>query len=143
MKNPVEKSLGFHLWHAALKWKSNLAEKLKPFELTPTQFFVLASLKWLSRDGVAPNQRELAEHAGLDPMTASQVVRAMEARKLLKRIEDPSDSRSWKLELTRAGETVAAEATAASRMSEEKFFAGLPGQRSAFLDALKVLGGEG
>jgi DNA-binding MarR family transcriptional regulator len=139
MKNPVEKSLGFHLWHAALKWKANLADRLKPFELTPTQFFVLGSLKWLGRDGVAPNQRELAEHAGLDPMTASQVVRALEGRKLVRRVEDPADSRSWKLELTRAGETVAHEATAASRASEEKFFAGLPGQRGAFLEALKVL----
>lgn len=113
---------GFHLWHAALAWKAAVGEALAPHELTPTQFFVLGAIAWLGRTA-APSQRQVAEHAGLDAMTTSQVVRALAERGLVVRREHPTDTRALCLELTEAGRAAFTPAAAAVRAADAAFFA--------------------
>lgn len=114
-------SPGYRLWTAAARWKSEVRDALVPHSLTPTQFFVLGAAGWLSRTEV-PNQRQLAEFAGLDLMTTSQVVRTLEKAKLLTRHEDPHDSRSWRLSPTAQGRSVLKAAALAVRAADERFF---------------------
>lgn len=114
-------SPGYRLWTAAARWKAEVRDALTPHGLTPTQFFVLGAAGWLSR-AQAPNQREVAEFAGLDLMTTSQVVRALEKAKLLAREEDANDSRSWRLSPTTHGRHVLKAAALAVRGADERFF---------------------
>src|SRR5438874_8270293 len=113
---------GFHLWQSTLRWQRALAEKLAPLGLTHGQFFLLDALRGLLRHGVRPQQRAVAEAAGLDPMTASQVLRALEGRGLVARQRDPSDARARRLNLTAAGQRVHRRAANALAAVDRAFF---------------------
>jgi DNA-binding MarR family transcriptional regulator len=101
---------GFLLWHATLRWQREVAEALRPLELTHVQFVLLAGTAWLTAHGGPPSQRELADHAGTDPMMTSQVARALERRGLVRRREDPRDARIRRLECTAEGLALAERA---------------------------------
>ena len=93
-----------------------MAEALEPLGITHVQFVLLASTWWLCENAEPPRQRDLAEHAGTDPMMTSQVVRALEAKGLLVRGVDPDDRRAWRLTVTREGSTLRAAPSPPSRM---------------------------
>src|SRR5438093_8796294 len=90
----ADASFGFLLWHATLRWQRALTAELAPLGLTYAQFFVLGSLRWLLKAGKAPAQHEVAAHAGLDPMTVSQILRTLEDRDWVRREKDPADGRA-------------------------------------------------
>lgn len=120
-------SLGFLLWHATLRWQRLIAEALRPLELTHVQFVLLAVLWWLVHErGERPTQRALAAQAGTDPMMTSQVVRALERKKLLARRRHPDDSRAIELDLTPAGKRLAVKAIGVVERADGEFFAAIP-----------------
>ncbi|MFJ4653131.1 MarR family winged helix-turn-helix transcriptional regulator [Nocardia sp. NPDC088792] len=96
-------SPGFWLHHAALEWRATLERNLRPLGLTPTQFNLLASAGWLSRQGELPTQQQVADMSGSDRMMASKVLRVLEERGLLARRADAGDARALRIELTTAG----------------------------------------
>ena len=113
---------------------------LEPYELTHVQFVLLTSLWWLAdHEDQPPTQARLAQHAGTDPMMTSQVTRRLEARKLLERALDPSDSRARRLHLTAAGRAVVAQALEDVEAADEDYFAALGRQRDGFIRALGTL----
>lgn len=136
-------SPGFLLWHATLRWQRAMAEALEPHGITHVQFVLLASLWWLGEHGGPPRQRDLAGHAGTDPMMTSQVVRALEAKGLLVREADPDDGRAWRLRTTAAGSRLARRAVAAVEDADAAYFAQVPaGARAGLTTALRALGGK-
>jgi DNA-binding MarR family transcriptional regulator len=135
-------SPGFLLWHATLRWQRAMAEALEPLGLTHVQFVLLASTWWLCEHAGAPRQRDLAEHAGTDPMMTSQVARTLVAKGLLVREVDPDDGRAWRLRPTRAGTGLARRAVAAVEDADSAYFDQVPARhRGGMLAALKELGG--
>ncbi|MEV6100648.1 MarR family transcriptional regulator [Nocardia sp. NPDC051981] len=102
-------SPGFWLHHAALEWRATLERNLRPLGLTPTQFNLLASAGWLSREGELPTQQQVADMSGSDRMMASKVIRGLEERGLLLRHADPADARVLRIELTSAGRELASQ----------------------------------
>ncbi|MFE5328991.1 MarR family winged helix-turn-helix transcriptional regulator [Embleya sp. NPDC056575] len=131
-------SPGFLLWHTTLRWQRTMAATLGPLDLTHPQFVLLASLWWLEGRDVRPNQLTLANHAGMDVKTASQVLRRLEAKALLVRATDPTDTRAKLLHITDAGARLAAEAIEAVEAADTTFFATTP-DRPALLTALRHL----
>ena len=100
-----------------------MAGSLKSLQMTHVQFFVLGAVGYLSKTkGKAPKQREVAEFAGIDPMMTSKVVRALAARGLLERTDDPSDSRAWRVKVTAKGEPILIRATSLARAVDAAFF---------------------
>ena len=97
-------SPGFLLWHLTLAWQRAIAATLEPLDLTHVQFVLLACAWWLGTQGQVPNQLQLARQAGTDVKMTSQVVRRLEAKRLLHRQVDPGDSRARQLRLTAEGE---------------------------------------
>jgi DNA-binding MarR family transcriptional regulator len=71
-------------------------------------------------------------------MMISQVAR-LQARGLLERALDPTDSRARRLHLTDAGRTLVSRALADVEAADEDYFAALGQQRTAFLQALQTL----
>ena len=113
---------------------------LESHQLTHVQFVLLASLWWLAdHDDRAPSQARLAQQAGTDPMMTSQVIRRLEARGLLERALDPTDSRARRLHLTAAGRSLVGRALADVEAADEDYFAALGRQREAFRHALQTL----
>jgi DNA-binding MarR family transcriptional regulator len=117
-------SPGFLFWQVTNRWQRAVVARLKPLGLTHVQFVLLASVWWLAHHGEGPpTQRQLADHAGTDPMMASQVVRALEERGLVRRTRDPQDGRAWRLTSTRAGTRLATRAIEVVEAADRAFFA--------------------
>ena len=114
-------SPGYWLHHAALAWRRELGARLRGLNLTPTQFDVLGSLSWQSRDGEV-TQQMVADFAGIDRMMTSKVVRSLEDRGLLSRATHVSDARVLVLTLTDAGRGVVRDATAEARALDRELF---------------------
>jgi DNA-binding MarR family transcriptional regulator len=96
-------SPGFLLWRLTAQWQRQQRLALEPLDLTPAQFVLLASLAWLAKENDAVHQAQLAQHAGMDVMTVSEVLRLLERKGLITRIPHPQDSRAKALILTSEG----------------------------------------
>ena len=130
-------SPGFLLWRVTNRWQRSIVAALKPLELTHVQFVLLASVWWLGRGGEPPTQRELAEHAGTDPMMTSQVLRALEQRGLAERARDPRDGRARRVSATAAGARLAERAIEVVEDADRAFFAAA--DPDALMPALRAL----
>jgi len=136
----AEESTGLLLWQVTNRWQAAQRAALKPFGLTHVQFVLVASLAWLGTDGPV-TQRQLAGHAGTDPMMTSQVLRTLEGRGLVRRAAHPDDRRARAVEVTAEGAALANRAVAAVEACDERFFATLGRRRSAFTGSLRTLAG--
>ncbi|MFH9862044.1 MarR family winged helix-turn-helix transcriptional regulator [Streptomyces sp. NPDC017202] len=115
-------SPGFLLWHATLRWQRDITAALGPLDLTHVQFVLLACTWWLNARGEHPNQLAVARQAGTDVKMTSQVLRALEAKGLVKREVDPADTRAKRLRVTSAGAELAPRAIAAVEDVDARFF---------------------
>lgn len=122
---PAE-SPGFLLWHATLRWQRGIAAALTPLDLTHVQFVLLACTWWLNEQGEQPNQLAVARQAGTDVKMASQVLRTLEAKGLIRREVDPADTRAKRLRVTDAGARLAPRAVAAVEEADARFFEPVP-----------------
>jgi DNA-binding MarR family transcriptional regulator len=116
------KSAGFLLWHATLRWQRVVAATLKTEGLTHVQFLILSTAWWFGRDGRHPSQREVAEHAGLDRVMTSQVVRQLERDGLLERSVDQFDTRVRRISITAEGKRIAERSVALMDTADGEFF---------------------
>ncbi|BEP15289.1 MarR family transcriptional regulator [Acidothermaceae bacterium B102] len=117
-------SPGLLLWQVTNRWQAAQRAALKPHGLTHVQFVVLASLSWLAADGPV-TQKALADHAAIDPMMTSQVLRALEHLGLVHRKDHPTDRRAKALAVTPAGRALANKAVRAVEACDAEFFAPL------------------
>lgn len=136
-------SPGFLLWRVTLRWQRTIVAALRPLGLTHVQFVLLASVWWLTRvAGESPTQRRLAEHAAIDPMMTSQVLRVLERKHLIARSADPEDSRAWRVSVTTRGATLAGQAIAVVEAADAAFFSAA-GDQSALVKMLSALAADG
>lgn len=89
------------------------------------QFVLLATVWWRSSRADAadapPSQRQVADHAEVDVMMTSQVVRALEARGLIRRAPDPGDADVKRITVTDAGGRLAREAVTLVEAADAEF----------------------
>lgn len=130
-------SPGFQLWLVTLAWQRAVTIALRPHGLTHVQFVLLAGTWWLTEQDGPPTQRELARHAGSDPMMVSQVLRRLEGKGLVKRTADPIDARAKRVGLTRAGGTRLRKAMPTVHETDADFFS--PVSRTLLLGVLTSL----
>lgn len=135
-------SAGYLLWHLANRWQRRQREALEPLDLTPVQALLLAGVTWLTREGTPVTQIQLARHTGADAMMVSQVLRALQEKRLVKRAPRPDDPRSMAVLPTARGRKLAREAAHASDQAERAFFepAGDPNRIRSALQVLIARG---
>jgi DNA-binding MarR family transcriptional regulator len=135
-----ERSPGFLLWRATLTWQRQIRTALEPHGLTHVQFVLLASLWWLEQDEPEPpTQARLAAQAGTDQMMTSQVLRRLEARRLVDRTSDTKDTRARRSRLTPKGRRLVANALADVERADTDYFAPIADRQQMFLAALAAL----
>jgi MarR family transcriptional regulator, organic hydroperoxide resistance regulator len=81
--------MGYLAWHLSLRWQAQLSDELEPLRITPAQYAVLAHLHALSASRTKPNQRQLADVGGLEPMYVSKLTRSLEGARLVTRPGTP------------------------------------------------------
>ena len=113
----------FRFYQAARLWQKCLGSALKPLGLTPTQFGLLFHTAWLLQGGGEPVSQAMLAHATHhDVMTVSQVLRALERKRLVTRLSHPSDPRANATSLTATGAKTMARAFQLALRAKNEFF---------------------
>jgi MarR family transcriptional regulator, organic hydroperoxide resistance regulator len=109
----VRRNVGYLIWRLSMRWRAAMDRVLAPFGLTQAQYSVLAPLYSMSRGGLRPSQRELADLTGLDAVYISKLVRALEREGFVTRSTKAADPRAVELSLTEHGTATLPEAVKA------------------------------
>ena len=131
-------SPGFLLWKVSNAWQRKQRAALQPFDLTHSQFVLLATATWFGA-GETLTQARLSELSGVDQMTTSQVVRTLEAAALVERRIHPSDPRAKAIYVTEAGRAKARLAIVAVEQTDAAFFAPLAASTHRLIEMFGVL----
>lgn len=119
-----DRSPGFLLWQISTKWRSSIETMLKSMGLTHPQFVTLATLEWLTQKGNLVTQAAIGKMASLDPNTVSQILRGLEQKKWITRVQS-SDGRAKNPILTIKGSHILKKALPAVETKDVEFFHGL------------------
>jgi DNA-binding MarR family transcriptional regulator len=132
--------LASHLLHSATQRADDLfAKEVGEADITPRQFVVLAAAAELAD----PSQTDLVEATGVDRSTIADIIRRMVKKGLLERRRSRADARAKLVRLTREGERVLKTMRQKAMKADAALLARLSAdQRTALLDALKVVTGE-
>lgn len=137
-ENP-EDNAGFLLWQISMRWQRNTNDALGALGLTHTQFVVLAAAAWLTRQGATATQTDIANHAQLDKMMTSKIVRNLQERGFVERAEHETDTRAKTVMLTADGQTILNRALRLVEASDTALFAPLGSTTEEFSAQLRVL----
>lgn len=118
--DPAE-SPGFLLWKISNAWQRRQRIALQAYGLTHSQFVVLATATWFSASETLTQSR-ISQLSGIDPMTTSQVLRALQAASLIQRVSHPKDPRAKSILVTRAGRDLARKALVVVEETDAAFF---------------------
>lgn len=88
--NEPEESSGFLLWQVTNLWQREIKKALEQYNLTHSQFVLMASIHWLTLHEQEVTQIVLSAHTKIDPMTTSTVLRTLQQKELVKRQEVPN-----------------------------------------------------
>lgn len=102
-------SLGFLFWQINSIWKKKINETLSPYNITHTQFVILAAIYYLDSLDNEIIQKDISEFTNIDKMTLSNSIRLMEEKHLLERVDFKKDFRAKSLKLKEKGREVIKE----------------------------------
>ena len=131
-------STGFLLWQVHNQWQREIKKSLKGFDLTHTQFVILASAYWLTLQQETVTQVRIARLSHSDVKMTSNVIRALEKKHLLKRKEHERDTRAKQVVLTEKGKKLLSGAVRAVESFDRRFFGALS-EPASFNRALEEL----
>lgn len=121
----AEDSSGFLLWQVTNLWQREIKKALEKYDLTHSQFVLMASIHWLILQKQDVTQILLSSHTKIDPMTTSTVLRTLQTKGLLKRQEHSTDTRAKTVCLTEQGIEIIKMAVVAVEQFDAAFFAPL------------------
>ena len=118
-------SPGFLLWKTQITWKRLIEKALIAHNLTHSQFVLLASIAYLTKDDNTITQIELSRHALFDISTTSQVVRSLEKNGLVMRTNKTGNIKSKYSKLTELGYNILKPAIKVVESIDSRFFESL------------------
>jgi DNA-binding MarR family transcriptional regulator len=134
-----EENSGYLLWQVTMQWQLSMNRALGKMGLTLTQFSLMAGLYWLSKKKQTVTQQQLADYANTDKMMTSKVLTVLEKKQIIKRINDPSDSRAKQLRITGKGTQTLREAYRIVEQVDALFFKTVVKDKVVFDDLLMRL----
>ncbi|MGH2582877.1 MAG: MarR family winged helix-turn-helix transcriptional regulator [Anaerolineales bacterium] len=99
----AEKIPGFLLWQVSKLWQRHLNAALSDLGISGTQAVILGNIVRLIGQGNEATQILLSEITKIDPMTTSQSIRALERKRLVKRVISTEDKRAFTISPTPKG----------------------------------------
>ena len=143
-KNPfsyksANDATGFLLWKTHNYWQREIKKSLKEFDLTHTQFVILANTQWLILQNNEVTQIEIAQHAQVDVMMTSNVIRTLEKKGFVSRIEHTSDTRAKLVTLTKKGLETLQKAVQRVENFDREFFSSLKDTSIFNLELLRLI----
>ena len=138
----AEDSSGFLLWQVTNLWQREIKKALEPYDLTHSQYVLLASIHWLTLQKQDVTQILLSFHTKIDPMTTSTVLRTLQTKGLLQRQEHSTDTRAKTVGLTENGKKIVKQAVKTVEKFDKVFFSTLGNKTQTFNEQLLVLLGS-
>ena len=135
----AEDSPGFLLWQVTSLWQREIRKALEKYDLTHSQFVLLASMLWLSQQEEETTQVILSNHTKIDPMTTSTVLRTLQKKGFIQRKEHATDTRAKTVALTANGQKIAKLAVKTVEEFDGKFFEVLGDSTNSFNKKLITL----
>lgn len=135
----ADDSSGFLLWQVTNLWQREIRKALEQYDLTHSQYVLLASTHWLTLQNKDVTQVLLSMHTKIDPMTTSTVLRTLQTKGLLKRQEHSTDTRAKTVMLTDAGKKVIKQAVVTVEDFDKRFFSSLGSDTKTFNKKLQRL----
>jgi len=127
-------SPGFVLWKVANLHQRLQRQALDAFDLSPTQFSLLACYRFLAFKKAGPiSQAEVCDYASLDKMLVSDATRSLLKKKLITRTRSETDARAFAIALTPSGSAICAQSLRAVEAVDAQFFA-KTGDVAAFME---------
>jgi DNA-binding MarR family transcriptional regulator len=133
----ADDSSGFLLWQVTMLWQRAVRQALVKYDLTHPQFVLLTRLHWLLIHNTDVTQIVLSNHARIDPMTTSAILRTLQKKGLIGRQEHATDTRAKKLSITQRGKELIKEAVVTVEQTDRDFFA-LLGEQTKLLNEMMV-----
>ncbi len=125
-------SPGFLLAQVTMLWQRRQKRVLDPLNLTHTQFVLLSSLAWLSREKDSVTQVDIANLSNSDRMMVSKVLRTLEEKKFITRHEHQTDTRAKIITLTQEGAEVLQKAIVEVEIADTDFFSAIKSSLTSF-----------
>ena len=135
----AEDSSGFLLWQVTNLWQREIRKALEPYDLTHSQFVLMASIHWLTLQNQLVTQIVLSAHTKIDPMTTSTVLRTLQTKGFVKRIEHPTDTRAKIVTITEKGKEVIKKAVVSVETFDTEFFTPIAENSKFFNSQLLLL----
>lgn len=134
----ADESAGFLLWQVTNLWQREIKKALEQYDLTHSQYVLMASIHWLSLHQQEVTQIALSSHTKIDPMTTSTVLRTLGSKGYIKRTEHKTDTRAKLIELTKEGIEIIKSAVVTVEDFDSSFFSKLK-NKVVFNQELKKL----
>ena len=132
-------SIGLIFWKVSTQWQRKIKENLNKIDLTHTQFVILASIQELSEDHKIITQKEISDFSSIDTMTVSSVLRLLEKKMYIQRLDHPNDTRANRIEITLDGEKIIHTAIPIVESVDNNFFFVNSKKNLQFIKLLKEL----
>ena len=134
-----EDSPDFLLWQVYSQWQKGKNKVLEKFDLTSPQLTLLASIYWLKQQKQEVTQIVLSNTANIDRMTTSTVLRTLQSKGFVTRVEHPTDTRAKAVDLSTKGQNITVLALAAVSKYNKKYFSALGTTVKNFNKSLLIL----
>jgi len=127
-----EDSPGFLLAQLTILWQRKQKRVLDPLNLTHTQFVLMSSLAWLSRENDSVTQVDIANLSNSDRMMVSKVLRLLEQKQFISRHLHQIDTRAKIIKLTQKGTEVLQKAIVEVENADKEFFSEIESNLNSF-----------
>ena len=134
-----DNSPGFLLWQATNLWQRRMRSALRESGLTHVQFVLLTSTVWLNDHEMETTQVAISKFAHADVMMVSQVLRSLEEKGLILRLQNSVDTRAHMISPTEKGRDLIGKAIKIVEDTDSAFFTMLDNNVGEFTEMLRKL----
>ncbi len=134
-----KESQGLLFWQVSTLWQRKIKEALRPYDLTHTQFVILAVTQELNDRNMDVTQKEISNFSMIDVMTISTTIRLLEKKSLIIRANHPTDTRAKQIKNTKSGEEILRTVNAIIERVDAEFFFNDSKELDNFMGLLKKL----
>lgn len=117
-----EDSPGFLLWQTSASWQRRIKEFLESYEISHSQFVIMAILLWFSGKQTDVTQTDLINMSKLDKMTVSKSLKKLVIKGFATRCENANDTRVKLVYLTETGKLLIQKLVPAIEKIDAEFF---------------------
>jgi DNA-binding MarR family transcriptional regulator len=115
-------SPGFLLWQTTVTWQRVIKKSLEPYNISHSQFVIMALLLWLKEHKYETTQTLIANWSKLDKMTVSKSLKKLIDQDLICRVEHKTDTRAKSISLTSKGNKLIHRLVPIVEKNDSEFF---------------------